>query len=73
MASEAGVTAVQVGMRVDLELADGSKACGVFVHKKLSDSAGYAHPLDRCNYPYSSSASSRFGRCCMGIHSDLVS
>lgn len=28
-------------MRVDLELADGSKACGVFIHKKLSDSAGY--------------------------------
>lgn len=33
---------MQVGMRVDLELADGSKACGVFIHKKLSDSAGYA-------------------------------
>lgn len=32
---------MQVGMRVDLELADGSKACGVFIHKKLSDSAGY--------------------------------
>ena len=32
---------MQVGMRVDLELEDGSKACGVFVHKKLSDSAGY--------------------------------
>ena len=31
---------MQVGMRVDLELADGSKACGVFIHKKLSDSAG---------------------------------
>ena len=31
---------LQVGMRVDLELADGSKACGVYVHKKLSDSAG---------------------------------
>ena len=31
---------VQVGMRVDLELADGSKACGVYIHKKLSDSAG---------------------------------
>lgn len=30
----------KVGMRVDLELEDGSKACGVFVHKKLSDSAG---------------------------------
>ncbi|KAL3138840.1 hypothetical protein ABBQ32_005673 [Trebouxia sp. C0010 RCD-2024] len=30
----------KVGMRVDLELADGSKACGVFIHKKLSDSAG---------------------------------
>ena len=29
-------------MRVDLELEDGSKACGVFIHKKLSDSAGYA-------------------------------
>jgi len=32
---------MQVGMRVDLELEDGSKACGVFIHKKLSDSAGY--------------------------------
>lgn len=32
--------AVQVGMRVDLELADGSKACGVYIHNKLSDSAG---------------------------------
>ena len=29
-------------MRVDLELEDGSKACGVFIHNKLSDSAGYA-------------------------------
>ena len=36
-----GLCFLQVGMRVDLELADGSKACGVFVHKKLSDSAGY--------------------------------
>ena len=31
---------VQVGMRVDLELADGPKACDVYIHKKLSDSAG---------------------------------
>lgn len=36
-----GAAFMQVGMRVDLELADGSKACGVFIHKKLSDSAGY--------------------------------
>ena len=50
---EAGVIAVQVGMRVDLELADGSKACGVFVHKKLSDSAGYGHTLGQMQLPES--------------------
>lgn len=29
-----------VGMRVDVDLEDGTTAAGVFVHKKLSDSVG---------------------------------
>ena len=31
-----------VGMRVDVDLEDGTTAAGVFVHKKLSDSVGYS-------------------------------
>ena len=31
---------VQVGMRVDVALEDGSTAVGVFIHKRLSDSVG---------------------------------
>ncbi|KAK9860398.1 hypothetical protein WJX84_011416 [Apatococcus fuscideae] len=30
----------QVGMRVDVDLSDGTTACGLFVHKRLSDSVG---------------------------------
>ncbi len=29
-----------VGMRVDVDLEDGTTAAGVYVHKKLSDSVG---------------------------------
>jgi hypothetical protein len=31
-----------VGMRVDVDLEDGTTAAGVFIHKRLSDSVGCA-------------------------------
>ncbi len=34
-----------VGMRVDVDLEDGTTASGIFVHKLLSDSVGYAPKL----------------------------
>lgn len=36
-----------VGMRVDVDLEDGTTAAGVFVHKKLSDSVGYSPAASR--------------------------
>ena len=37
-----------VGMRVDVELADGTTAVGIYYHRLLSQSVGCAHPVTRC-------------------------
>ena len=43
-----------VGMRVDVDLEDGTTAAGIFIHKRLSDSVGCA---PTCILPHSAASS----------------